>query len=123
MRDGRVPDLRALARHIFEIRVGASLRGLEATVEGIVAKDGDALLLRSSQAGEAFRLTPLERKIQWDPTTSREETSSADERSAFAKIEALSTRSPVRARVTGPVRDGAAGEARAVEVRSFVIEG
>jgi hypothetical protein len=40
MRGGRLPDLRALARHISDLRVGARLRGVEATVVGHLVARG-----------------------------------------------------------------------------------
>lgn len=64
MKETRLPDLAALAEHVREMRLGAALGGVEATVVGMVAK-GDPLVMEISETGERLPLAPLSGKIQW----------------------------------------------------------
>jgi hypothetical protein len=121
MRGGRLPDLRALARHISDLRVGARLRGVEATVVGHLAASGDDLLLTVAGTGEVVGLAPLRRKVQWDVPRKREEPATDEERTAFRRLLQQSRRarrSPVL-RVVGPLIEGAAGKPMTLEVRQF----
>jgi hypothetical protein len=64
MTDGPLSDFAYLARHLRERRMGASLRGLETTVDGILVPEKGRLLLRISGTGEVVTLAPLKRKVQ-----------------------------------------------------------
>ena len=46
MKDGRLLDPQVLSKFIYDIRVGARLRGLEATVAGFLDKQGHDFILR-----------------------------------------------------------------------------
>ena len=121
MRGGRLPDLRALARHLSDLRVGARLRGVEATVVGRLVARGDDLLLTVAGTGEMVRLAPLRRKVQWDVPGKREEPATDEERTAFHRLLPQSRRarrSPLL-RVVGPLVEGAAGKPMTLEVRQF----
>jgi len=126
-KDRRIPAVKAVAKHIFDIRVGATLRGLEATVDGWVAREGGALVLRREDGDERFRLAPLTRKIQWDAASSRDQPPTEEERGAFGRLEAAlreaggaeSGSGALPARVVGPVRDVENGGLRVMEVRAF----
>ena len=122
MRGGRLPDLRALARHISDMRVGARLRGVEATVVGdLVAARRGALLLTVVGTGEVVRLAPLRRKVQWDVPGKREEPATDEERTAFRRLlqSRPVPRSLPRLRVVGPLLEGAVGKPMTLEVRQF----
>ena len=121
MRGGRLPDLRALARHISDMRVGARLRGVEATVVGHLVARGDDLLLTVAGTGEVVRLAPLRRKVQWDVPGKREEPATDEERTAFRRLlqSRRARRSSPLFRVVGPLIEGAAGKPMTLEVRQF----
>jgi hypothetical protein len=122
MRGGRLPDLRALARHISDMRVGARLRGVEATVVGHLVARGDELLLTVAGTGEVVRLASLRRKVQWDVPAKREEPATDEERTAFRRLLWQSRRARRRSplfRVVGPLIEGAAGKPMTLEVRQF----
>ena len=122
MRGGRLPDLRALARHISDMRVGARLRGVEATVVGHLVARGDDLLLTVAGTGEVVRLAPLRRKVQRDVRGKREEPATDEERTAFRRLQQQSRRSRGRSpllRVVGPLIEGTAGKPMTLEVRQF----
>ena len=123
MRDGRLPDVPALARHIHEIRAGATLRGVEATVEGSLAADGESLVLRREGDGEPLRLAPLSRKVQWDAALGRDQAPTDGERAAFGRLESGWRGKPARVRITGPLRQEVSGGPRTLEVRGFVLRG
>jgi hypothetical protein len=117
-----LPDLDALARDIVAFRVGARLRGVEATLEGELVADDTALYLRRAGSGEEVRLVPLVHKVQWDVARGIEEASSPRERAAHERLRdaAGSPGQPRRLRVIGPLMEEtpAAGK-YLLEVRDF----
>ena len=120
MRDGRVPDLGSLSAHIYEIRVGARLRGAEAAAAGEVVEEKRELRLKVAGGGEAFRLAPLTGKVQWDAALNREEEATPREHDAYRRLRAAPAgggAGPVQ--VVGPVREIHGGGPRILEVRSF----
>src|SRR5687768_4714306 len=119
MRDGRVPDVSALARYLRECGAGATLRGVEATVDGWLAEENGALLLRVTGTGQTLRLAPLRRKVQWDVERSREQVIPERERTAFDRLRRQVPALCPPVRVTGPLVEGAAGQPHTLEVREF----
>ena len=124
MRGGRLPDLRSLARHISDLRVGARLRGVEAAAVGRPVARGNDLLLTVAGTGEVVRLAPLRRKVQWDVPGKREEPATDEERTAFRRLLQQSRRArrgrpPLLLRVVGPLTEGAGGKPMTLEVRQF----
>ena len=121
---GRLPDLKAWVRR-FREQVGQAfiIRGVEATVEGRLVEANGQLALRLARTGEVLRLTPLRRKVQWDPDGQREAAITGDERSAYERLAARwtqSQRQDAGVRVVGPLVEGAGGDLPALEVRGFV---
>jgi hypothetical protein len=116
-RDRRLPDLALLDARIRSFRVGASLRGLEAEVEGHLRTESGEVLLEPGRSGETLRLAPLTRKVEWDAPAGRDEPPSEEERRAHARLRAELR--PGRLRVVGPLRDAAGGGIRTLEVREY----
>jgi len=123
MHPGRpLPDLDALARDIVAFRVGARLRGVEATLEGEVVAADTTLYLRRAGSGEHVRLVPLVHKVQWDVARGSEEASLSRERGAHERLRvAVGSHSQSRSlRVIGPLVQETPGAGKyLLEVRDF----
>jgi len=119
LKGGRLPDPAAVARHLRNCNLGATLRGVEATVAGSLAEESGELVLRASGTGERLRLTRLRHKVQWDVAGKREEPATQAEREAFERLrrEAAGHSGPLQ--VTGPLREGDPGGSLLLEVRDF----
>ena len=118
LRNGRLVDPRALAQQIADIRVGARLRGLEATIDGFVEKQKGKPVLRLAKSNEILQLAPLTTKVQIDAIkTKKPDPPSKEEKRAYKSLLASFTNEPRLARVTGPLRSG-----MKLEVRSFELK-
>jgi hypothetical protein len=117
-KNGRVPDVEALAKALLELGAGAKLRGVEATVDGKLSKRGEELLLHVSKTGETLRLAPFTKPVQRGIDAKESETS------AFAGVSSALSRDALEARITGPLRAPTkAGELQTLEVRRFDFSG
>jgi len=117
--EGRLPRVSALAAGIVALGAGATLRGVEADVEGELHRRGDSVVLRVGETGEEFVLAPLTRKIQWHPRRKRLRRPSADERGAYRRLISRWKGEPRRVRIVGPLVESGAGQPMALEVRKF----
>ncbi len=118
IKGGRLPDIGAIGRHLEARRIGASLRGLEAAVDGDLVEEKGALLLRIGGTGEVVELAPLVRKVEWDAKAKQAQAPTAEERGAFERLRSQAPgRGPVR--VTGPLAAGVPGGRYRLEVRQF----
>jgi hypothetical protein len=118
---GRFIDPFTLSNHIFDIRVGARLRGLEAEIDGTVEppKAGTTnVVFKVSGTNTVLHLAPLTRKVQKDVAAKQPQPATAKESTAFrdliSKMKAKSR--PVR--VIGPLLRQPDGS-MVLEVRSF----
>jgi hypothetical protein len=117
MKRKQLPDLDALARSVSELRLGASLRGVEAGVAGTLDDADGALVLHVSETGERLPLAPLRAKIQWSLETQRELPMTREEETALTRLREAFRRGTRRCEVVGPlVREG---DGLLLEVRSF----
>jgi hypothetical protein len=120
---GRLPDLAAWSR-AFREEVGNAftIRGVEAVVVGrLVNADGQPVV-EVSGTGEVLRLTPLTRKVQWDPEQKREQLASREEQKACRRLLTewdRSERRPASIRITGPLVEAKDGGRLTLEVREF----
>jgi len=113
-KNGRVPDVDALSTAIRELGAGATLRGVEATIVGDVAKQGGDLVLKVTTTGESLRLAPLTKPVQRGADVSE------TERNAFVELTSRSGRDALKVRITGPLRARTApGAPQTLEVRIF----
>src|SRR5688572_13259538 len=119
MREGRLPDVPALVRHLEEMRVGAALRGVEATAEGVLQEAEGELRLRISGTEQTVRLAPNKRTVYWDVARKREQKLGAGEQRACSRLrsEWRGRKTPVR--IVGPLVEGAEGGLYTLEVRQF----
>ena len=116
-RNGAVPDVAALAKSLRDLGAGATLRGVEGTINGHVIKERGQLLLKVSKTGESLRLVPATKRVQRDAVEISE-----IERNTFAKLASLSE--PAEVRITGALHPRVAPDARqTLEVRIFEFSG
>jgi len=126
MLDGRLPDLTAIAKHIADMRVGATLRGVEVTLVGTLVEKSDEIFFRDANSGEMLRLLPLAHKVQWDVASDCELPMTEEEGASFVRLrEQLHGRSRTSdwVQMVGPVVDGRPasgnGQSLAMQVREF----
>jgi len=115
-------DLKALARCIEQTGNQSSLRGAEATVNGVLIKEQARWLVRASKTDETFVLAPLRAKVQWDVKAKRRVPPTDKERSAFKSLVAKWRNQTVSVQVIGPVTKPKEGEPPTLEVREFTWE-
>lgn len=100
---GLVPDVDALAKSIREIGAGASLRGVEATIDGRLEKQGDQFLVRVSKTDEVLLLEAVTQRIQLQPRRKSPEPLTDAEQKAFQNLSAKWQGTPLDVRITGPI--------------------
>lgn len=100
---GRLPDVEALGKSIREIGAGASLRGVEVTVDGRVEKTDDQLVLRVSKTDEVLVLEPATKRIQLQRRKKSSEPLTEAEQKAFQNLSAKWQGRPLDVRITGPI--------------------
>ena len=118
MKGPGLPDLSAIQRHLEELRLGAALRGTEATVEGVLSREGKSLILQISGTDSKIRLAAITSKIQWDLDKKRAHPITRAEKSALSRLR--SRPDGERVEVVGPL-DVRAGVTPSLQVRSFRI--
>jgi hypothetical protein len=119
MRDGRLPDPELLARALYETGAGATLRGVEATVEGrLVRTDGEPRM-QLSGTGEVVRLAPLRSKVQWNVAAKREQAATNAERQAYRRLLRQQKPESAPVRVIGPLILAPGEGVLTLEVRAF----
>jgi hypothetical protein len=121
-RDGRLPDVAALAQGILDMGLGARLRGVEATLDGTAVERDGTLWVESAGTGEVVRLAPLRRKVQWDVARKRLQRPTRAERLAYDRLrrELRAESRPIR--VIGTLVPSADGGPVTLEVREFSWE-
>src|SRR5688572_23343442 len=99
-------DPLSLSNHVYNIRVGARVRGVEATVAGLVERSGTNFVLKVSGTNTVLQLAPLARKIQ--NTAKQPQPAISAEASAFSTL-TKKFRKPSAYAITGPLRQSADG--------------
>lgn len=122
MKNGRLVDPQVLAKQIADLRVGARLRGLEATIEGFLERKDGKPVFRVGKSNEILQLAPLTTKVQIDALKTKEpESPTKEEKQAYQRLLARNDmRQP--AQITGPLRHAAAGKPLTLEVRAFTLK-
>jgi hypothetical protein len=120
LQGGRFVDPLTLSNHIFNIRVGARLRGLEADVEGQVAREGTNVLLAVGGTNAVLQLAPLTSKVQQNVAAKQPQDATSKETRAFQDLAGKLKTKPRPVRITGPLRHLPDGSVR-LEVRSFKL--
>jgi hypothetical protein len=116
---GRLLQHDVLLQHILNLRVGARLRGMEATVDGWLEKQGENLVLRVSGTNEVLRLAPLVHVVQWDFQKKCPQPPTPEETYAYQNLVAESKSRSHRILVTGPVVKSTDSPYPLLEVRRF----
>lgn len=102
IKKGRWLDPAQIAEHVKSLEIGATVRGVEAAIEGTVLKRGEDLFLRINPTRHLLKLLPLSQKIQQDPATKSPHAITASERQAYTELkEKLKNGRAKRACVTG----------------------
>jgi hypothetical protein len=120
MKNGRLLDPQVFSKFIYDIRVGARLRGLEATVKGSLQKQGDHFVLRIAGSDDVLRLAPLERKIQQDTAKKTPLPPTRSESNAARNLLAQWKGKPLSVQITGPLVR-IEGKGLTLEVRQFEL--
>jgi len=101
LQGGRFMDPSSLSNHVYNIRVGARVRGVEATVAGLVERSGTNFVLKLPGTNAVLQLAPLSRKVQH--VAKQPQPATAEETSAFSTL-TKKFRKPRTCTITGPLR-------------------
>jgi len=115
---GGLPDVPRLERHVRTMGVGATLRGVEADVEGELEAEGNTARVRLGGSGQVVELAPNTRSIYWHAARERPRKLREREREAFTRLLAASRKRSGRIRVLGPL-SGSPAEGLRLEVRDY----
>jgi len=119
LKDARLVDPQTLAKQIADIRVGARLRGLEATIDGFLEKKDGKPVFRISKSNEILLLAALTTKVQIDAIkTKKPEPATKEEKEGYKRLRARIKDQPQSVRITGPLRTGMKLEVRTFEFKS-----
>jgi hypothetical protein len=120
MTNGMLLDPLVLSNHIFNIRIGARLRGLEAKVDGWLERQNDILLLRLKGTNAMLRLSPTDRRVELD--AGRKGPLSLTRRELLAYEELRKSVKPAtRLRIIGPLLKPTANGPLVLQVREFEV--
>ncbi|MEW6304101.1 MAG: hypothetical protein AB1705_11555 [Verrucomicrobiota bacterium] len=121
IKDVSLLDPAVMAQTIFDIRIGARLRGMEATIEGKLKREKDTLTLHFTHGGadQVVTLAPLQKKIQLGAQRTGVAPPTKDEREAFTRLQTGGKNVPSTIRVTGPVTRPKSDAPLTLEVRHF----
>jgi hypothetical protein len=111
-------------REQFEAKMQgrATFRGVEVTLEGTVAIEGDNLLFRSTDVSASVILLPFENKLQWNFRKRRQRGAEESEKTEYAellKAVHAAGKNPVLVRIVGPLSNR--GSNATVEVRELFL--
>jgi len=116
---GQVPDVDTLAKALREIGAGASLRGVEAVVDGRLERQDGHFVLRTTKTDEVLGLEPASQRVHLDGK--RPESLTQPELNSFKNLVAEWKNKPIRIRVTGSLLKR--GDRTVLAVRQFVFQG
>src|SRR6185503_21385600 len=85
-RGGRLLDVDLLFRTVRAVGDPFWLRGVEATIEGVLVDQGGRPALKILGTGEILSLAPLEHKVQWDVKLYRVQATTEAERQAYTRL-------------------------------------
>ena len=119
LRNGRLIDPVTLGQQIRDIRVGARLRALEATIDGTLDHIEGKPHLRMPGTKQSLVLAPLTAKVQMDAINKKPLPLAGKEKEAFSALSAKWNGKPTPVRITGPLRKPENGSSLILEVREF----
>ena len=117
LKGARVPEVGKLRKQISAMGVGASLRGVEITLEGELTAAEPEARLRVPGTGEVLYLRPIQQSLQWNPDTARPRKLPSEEREACERIRKMPLGS--RLRVTGSLVEENERTAPVLQLRWF----
>lgn len=120
LQGGRFIDPFTFSNHIFDIRVGARLRGLEAEIDGQLEPQGTNVVFRIAGTNAVLQLAPLTRKVQQNVAAKQPQPATSKESKAFRDLVAKLKQKPRSARITGPLLRRLDGSV-VLEVRTFKL--
>jgi hypothetical protein len=120
-KNGQFIDPHTLSNHVHQLSLGARLRGLEATVDGWLTKEGSNVVLQVRGTNVALRLAPLRIKVQQDVGKKKPATATPAEARAYENLLARWKGDPRPIRVTGPLVKTGAVPPFDLEVRQFEL--
>ena len=119
LKNGRLIDPQTLAKQIIDIRVGARLRGLEATIDGFLERKDGKPVFRVAKSNELLELASLTTKVQIEAIKSKKpEPPTKEEKNAYKALRSRAKSEPQPMRITGPLRAGTKLEVRTFELKS-----
>jgi hypothetical protein len=122
LRHGRLVDPVTLGQQIRDIRVGARLRALEATIDGTLDHVNGKAHLRIPGAKQSVPLAPLTQKVQMDAINKKPLPLSVREKEAFSVLTARWNGEATPVRIIGPLRKPENSSGITLEVREFVFK-
>ncbi|MEW6301856.1 MAG: hypothetical protein AB1705_00180 [Verrucomicrobiota bacterium] len=117
-RGGRLLDASQLDEFIRNTGAGASLRGMEATVDGTLKKRDGKAVIRLAGTEEVLALAALTQKVQYDFGNKKPHAPTQEERAAYDTLLARWGGEPRAVRITGPLTK-AADQTLTLQVRQF----
>lgn len=119
-KNGQLLDLRLLAIHLVDIGVGARLRGVEATIDGVLTEHEGWPALLIDGWKDPIRLMPLTQIVQLDYDKRRARVPHRQEWEAYLRLAPrVNGKSQLQVEIVGPlVQDAADGKLR-LQVRQF----
>jgi hypothetical protein len=114
-------DPHTFSNHIYGLSLGARLRGLEATVDGTLKKEGGQLFLHVRGTNTTLRLTPLRLKVQQDVKKKKPVPPTPVESKAYKNLVAQWKGEAKPVRITGPLVMKKGATTIDLEVRQFEL--
>ena len=122
-------DPHTLSNHVYELRLGARLRGLEATIDGVLVKDGTHPAIRlvgtnatpSTSTNLLLRLAPLRTKVQQAFPKKHPVPATTDEKRAYKTLLSQWRGETRPVRITGPLVRKRGQTHLELEVREFEL--
>jgi hypothetical protein len=118
LQGGRFIDPVSFSNHVYNIRVGARLRGLEAEIEGRLEPQGTNIVFKIHGTNAVLQLAPLTRKVQQNVAVKQPQLATSKESKAFRDLVAKLKSKSRSARITGPLLRRPDGSL-VLEVRTF----
>ena len=120
LQGGRFIDPFTFSNHVYNIRVGARLRGLEAEIDGQLEPQGTNVVFKIAGTNAVLQLAPLSRKVQQNVAAKQPQPATRKESRAFSDLLAKLKQKSRSARITGPLLRQPDGSV-ILEVRAFKL--
>jgi hypothetical protein len=112
----------AFSNYVAQLSLGARMRGLEATIDGSLRKEGSRILLQVGGTNIVLRLAPLRIKVQKDVPNKKPAQPTPIEARAYKDLRAQWKGETHPVRITGPLVQKPGGAPIELEVRQFELK-